>query len=86
MYDYLNSLGKSSSINLDFKKNYKWLNLHLDFSSYIEYNKEGELSFFQWLKKLKGKKIISYFDILDPLPMFVHLYRILVKGIVKFIR
>jgi len=47
-----------------------WVNRYMDFSSFIQYRKEGLLTYFDWRKSLKGKKIYSDFAWDDPIPMF----------------
>jgi D-aspartate ligase len=47
-----------------------WVNRYMDFSSFIQYRKEGLLTYFAWRKSLKGEKIYSDFAWDDPMPMF----------------
>ena len=84
--DYLESLGEETNYQSDFNENYKWINLYLDFCSYLQYRKEKSLTFIQWINNLKGKKIISFFDLKDPKPLFIHFYRVFLKNIIKLIR
>jgi len=57
-----------------------WLTLLDDlYSSLIEYKKAGyphaQISFNQWLKSIKGKKIFGIISLTDPLPGLVHTWR-----------
>jgi D-aspartate ligase len=47
-----------------------WINRYMDFSSFMQYRKEGLLTFSEWRKSLKGKKVYSDFSWDDPLPFF----------------
>lgn len=68
--DYCYSAAKTASSQHQFKKNIKWVNIYLDFESFLKYRKEGELSWRKWLTSLKGKKVWSDFNLRDPLPGF----------------
>jgi D-aspartate ligase len=52
----------------DFKNGIKWVNRYMDFDSFLKYWQKGELSFSEWRKSLKGKKVYSDFKWNDPLP------------------
>jgi D-aspartate ligase len=69
LVDYLDSTQQNPQIILDFKKNIKWINLYLDFGSFLKYRHIGEISFKQWINSLKGKKIFSVFAWDDTLPV-----------------
>jgi len=67
--NYLDLMGKKpENTTFSYELGKKWINIYYDINSYLEYRKEG-LSFFSWLKSLKGKKILSDFTIRDPMPM-----------------
>jgi len=84
--DYLESTGQNPKTVQSFYYNRKWLNLGLDIQSYFEYKKSKEITFFKWLKDIKGKKVISYINIKDPCPFFIYLYRTFLRYIKKFNR
>ena len=42
----------------------------MDFDSFTKYRKEGCLSFSDWRKSLKGKKVYPDFTWDDPIPAF----------------
>tara|TARA_B100000767_G_C19734387_1_gene523231 strand:- start:573 stop:1781 length:1209 start_codon:yes stop_codon:yes gene_type:complete len=46
-----------------------WVNRYMDFSSFMQYRKEGLLTYFDWRKSLKGEKIYSDFTWDDPIPI-----------------
>jgi predicted ATP-grasp superfamily ATP-dependent carboligase len=48
----------------------KWVNIYMDFDSFIGYRKEGTLSLREWINSLKGKKTWSDFTFHDPVPVF----------------
>jgi D-aspartate ligase len=52
----------------DFKEGIKWVNRYMDYDSFLKYRQEGELSFLEWRKSLKGKKVYSDFTWNDPVP------------------
>jgi hypothetical protein len=52
----------------EFKTGIKWINRYMDFDSFLGYRKEGRLTFRQWRKSLKGKKVYSDFLWDDPIP------------------
>ena len=41
----------------------------MDFSSFMQYRKEGLLTYFDWRRSLKGEKTYSDFAWDDPIPM-----------------
>lgn len=67
-------LGKPVLMENIFKTGVKWINRYLDFDSFLSYNREGELSFRNWRKSLKGKCVYSDFTRDDPLP-FLYEFR-----------
>jgi len=85
LVDYLESTQQNPQFILDFKKNIKWVNLYLDFGSFLGYKRTGELSFKKWINSLKGKKIFSVFAWDDMLPVCYDLCIKLIEKIKKFI-
>jgi len=82
LMDYLEAAGQSPGKIEFFRENLKWVNLYLDFTSYLAYKKEGEITFSKWLKDLKGKKTISYLSWDDITPFFRHLFIIILRRII----
>jgi predicted ATP-grasp superfamily ATP-dependent carboligase len=68
LMDYLEVTGQYPAPATDFKKNIKWVNRYMDFGSFIQYRKEGELTFREWRRSLSGKKVYPDFTWNDPVP------------------
>jgi D-aspartate ligase len=66
--NYLDLLDKNPDPVLEFKSGVKWINILKDFDSYLTYRNEGSLSYRDWRKSLKGKKVYSDFTWDDPIP------------------
>lgn len=66
--DYLEVTQQNPQPNFCFQTDIKWINLYLDFCSFLDYKKEGEISVKEWISSLQGKKIFSRFVLDDPLP------------------
>jgi len=79
LIDYLESTQQNPQLIPDFKKNIKWVNLFLDFGSFLNYRRTGEVSFKQWITSLKGKKIFSVFAWDDMLPVCYDLCKKLIE-------
>jgi len=62
LVDYLECTGQHPPRIGDFATGVKWVNRYLDFESFLEYRKEGELTFRKWRGSLKGRKIYSDYD------------------------
>jgi predicted ATP-grasp superfamily ATP-dependent carboligase len=69
LVDYLEATQQNPQIILDFKTGIKWVNFYLDFGSFLNYRRAGEVSFREWITSLKGKKIFSVFAWNDMLPV-----------------
>jgi D-aspartate ligase len=70
LIDYMSVTGQDPEPLSDFEKGIKWINIYRDFDSFLQYRKNGELSFFQWVLSLKGKKVLSDFALDDIKPAF----------------
>lgn len=79
LMDYREATGQSPGRIASFRENLKWVNLHLAFTSYKQYKKEGEITFGKWLRDLKGEKTISYLSWDDITPFLKHLYKIIYR-------
>ena len=84
--DYLEATDQSPTIVDSFQENLKWINISLDFDSYLNYKKEGSITFRKWLKDLQGKKTISNFSWDDKIPFLKLLYRNTKKHVWSFIK
>ncbi len=67
--NYLDLLLESPKKIIIFEADVKWVNLYMDFDSFINYRKEGVLTFSSWRNSLKGKKCYHDFILSDPLPV-----------------
>jgi hypothetical protein len=47
-----------------------WVNRYMDFSAFLDYRKEGVLTYCGWRKSIKGEKIYPDAWLNDPLPFF----------------
>ena len=73
-YLYLTEQNINNIIN-EFEVSIKWLNIYMDFSSFLDYRKEKELSLFDWIEQIKGKKVFSDLSGDDLRPSFYELFR-----------
>jgi len=68
LINYLDVTGQNPVPIKEFTKGIKWLNIYMDFASFLDYRRNHELSFRNWLKTIKGKKIFSDYAKDDILP------------------
>ncbi|KAA3625951.1 MAG: hypothetical protein DWQ02_20665 [Bacteroidetes bacterium] len=67
--NYQDLLEKEPSHNLStYRLGVKWVNIYMDFKSFLDYKKEGEITFPQWLQSLSGPKVFSDYALDDPIP------------------
>lgn len=71
MVQYLDLTGEQPQPVNGFKKNIKWLNIYMDFQSFWHYHREKKLTLSEWIKSLKGVKVLSDFA-LDDIKPFLH--------------
>lgn len=57
--DYLEMTDQNPESNFIFTPDIKWVNIYMDFDSFLKYRKRKELTLKQWIKSLKGNKIYS---------------------------
>jgi len=69
LIDYLEVTQQNPQPSLNFKTGVKWVNVYLDFGSFLNYRRIGKISFKEWITSLKGKKIYSIFAWNDLLPV-----------------
>jgi predicted ATP-grasp superfamily ATP-dependent carboligase len=86
MVQYLESTQQNLKLIHDFKIGIKWVNSYLNFGSFLNYRRNGEISFIQWINSLKGKKIFSVFAWDDMLPTCYNLSKILIENLKKLIK
>ncbi len=69
LVDYLEATQQNPEPIFTFKTGIKWINVYLDFGSFLSYRLTGEISFKEWITSLKGKKIYSILAGDDLLPV-----------------
>ncbi len=68
--NYLDLTNQAPEPYFRFKPSVKWVNIYMDFSSFLEYRRLKEISFRKWIMSLRGKKIFSDWSWRDPIPGF----------------
>ncbi len=86
LINYLESTQQKHQLNLDYEVGIKWINSYLNFGSFLNYRRNGEISFKQWINSWKGKKIFSVFAWDDMLPTCYNLSKILIENLKKLIK
>jgi len=84
LVDYLEATQQNPQPSLDFKTGIKWINYYLDFGSFLNYRRNGEISSKEWITSLKGKKIYAIFSRDDMLPFCYDLTRKSISAFKKF--
>jgi D-aspartate ligase len=67
--NYLDLMNKRPTPVTKYQTGIKWINRYMDFSSFLAYHREGELSVRAWQKSLRGKKVYADFSWDDPIPV-----------------
>lgn len=57
----------------NFRVGVKWVNRYMDFTSFIDYRREGVLGFWDWRNSLRGPKVYPDFTWRDPIPALYEL-------------
>ncbi len=70
LMNYLEVTGKDPKPIDDFRKGIKWVNIYMDFDSFLKYRKDGDTNFFKWVISLNGKKVFSDYSFDDCIPGF----------------
>lgn len=83
---YLLSTGQAVEEDNLFKRGIKWVNYHLCYQSFLQYKKQGELSFRQWRKDIRGPKTISLYNAKDKRPFIIHIQRTILRELVKILK
>lgn len=92
LIQYLDLTDQLSQYFFEYRKGIKWVNIYSDFDSFLNYRKEGKISFKEWLNSLKGPKIFSDWAWDDKLPglyefrfgkRLIHLPKYLIKRLIK---
>lgn len=67
---YLDLIGEKVDKQSTFIEGIKWISMRLDYASFRGYHGEHQLSYLEWWKSLRGRKIFEIFDWDDPAPFF----------------
>jgi D-aspartate ligase len=59
-----------SAFHNDYETGIKWVNIYMDFASFLVYRKEKQLTLFDWIDQIKGKKVFSDLAGDDLMPSF----------------
>lgn len=70
---YLDLIGEPVSPTKDFQEGVKWVCFEWDFFSFLEYRRQGKITWAQWLRFLMGKNAYAFFAWDDPIPFWVSL-------------
>ena len=81
---YMKALGKKVDINLDKEAKIKWTFSFHDFLAAFYNIKNQEITIFQWLKSLKGRKQHAIFAWDDPLPFLMFIFKVVRFNIIFF--
>lgn len=68
---YMDLIGNKVEKKSTFGEGIKWVSMSSDYASFRGYHAMRELSYFEWLKSLRGEKIFEIFARDDPKP-FLH--------------
>lgn len=68
--NYLDSLNMPFEIPSDYPDQVKWFSIERDLSAFLDYWKEGSLTFRQWVRSYKGRKVCAEFSRDDLAPFF----------------
>ena len=72
-YLYLTS-AKNYRLATNYAKGIKWINMYMDFTSFLNYRKEGKMGLMDWVDEIKGGKVFSDFAGDDLIPGFYELF------------
>jgi predicted ATP-grasp superfamily ATP-dependent carboligase len=65
---YCDMVGLPVEHPLPYKTGVKWIGFAWDLFSFLEYRRRGEMTVWQWIRSLRGKKVHAYWKWSDPLP------------------
>jgi len=82
---YTNELDSSKPV-ISYSTDIKWINLKQDFLAYKELSQLKSITFLQWLKSIRGKKVYQIFAINDLLPFFYTIFDTFKGGLNKLKR
>lgn len=62
---YCDALGIKVKRQLEFRENVIWVDWQRDIRAFFEYHQAGQLGFREWLKSLRGEKVVPVFSFYD---------------------
>jgi predicted ATP-grasp superfamily ATP-dependent carboligase len=68
--DYLEATGQTPHRKEHFRSGKKWLNIYMDFKSFLGYWGIGQLKFASWVRSLEGTRVLSDYANDDIVPAF----------------
>jgi D-aspartate ligase len=71
--NYRDVTGQERGPSREFAPGVKWLNVYMDFDSFLAYRREGALTLRHWLRGLRGPKVLSDLTWDDPVPALYEL-------------
>ncbi len=74
---YLDAIGKHQEPTTDWEDGVTWIRLHEDFRAARELRRRGQLTYFQWLKSIGGKRVHAVLALDDLKPFLQYYYRYL---------
>ncbi len=57
----------------------KYINLLQDYRAYKQYRAEGKITFWQWVKSLKGETVFAVYSFSDPMPIVIQFWQYLLS-------
>lgn len=65
---YCDLIGENMPLVYEFREGVKWFNFEDDLAAYLMYRANNELTFFNWIKSYRGKKVFATFNLFDLRP------------------
>lgn len=69
LIQYRNLIENIKNTETDYDTDKFWINRYMDFSAYLDYRREGALTFRQWRKSIAGRRVYPDFLWKDPVPV-----------------
>jgi D-aspartate ligase len=83
---YCDTTGQEVNASLSYRAGVKWVAMKLDVRAFVQYHREGTLSFSQWLRSLAGEKLWAVYDPDDRRPFLDDTVDVPKKMAQKFLR
>ena len=66
---------------ISYRVGVKWINLQLDWKSYLEHRRMMQLGFGSWISSISDSRSYAYLAWDDPVPFFIHAARLIKRSI-----